>query len=96
MLLQLKAKVDKFTNDTVSKHYASKDVIAMLALKANYNTFTGDLSDYLYLADVDEEFIRKNYHEVLVTEAHASLEGLLAEQVKEYFEMKQKVIRERL
>ena len=76
----------------MGKHYANKDVVAMLALKSDYNNLNETLSDYLYLADVDDTFIVNNYMDILVSEAHSTLEGLSIEQVKEYFDIKQRAI----
>ena len=64
----------------------------MLALKSDYNNLNETLSDYLYLADVDDTFIVNNYMDILVSEAHSTLEGLSIEQVKEYFDIKQRAI----
>lgn len=63
----------------MAKHYADKDVVAMIALKSDYNKFKETLMDYLYLADVDDDFILQNYYDILVSEAHSTLEGLSVE-----------------
>ena len=48
----------------------------------------------MYLAEVDDVFILNNYLDVLASEAHSSLEGLSTDEVKDYFEMKQRALLE--
>ena len=78
----------------MGKHYADKEVVAMIGLRGDYNNLYSSFNDFLYLADVDDSFIYANYKDVLASEAHSTLEGLSVDLIKLYFDMKQRAVLE--
>ena len=89
--------MEVFMRDRVDKLYTDKDIVAMLALKAQYYLhFKENLQDLQYLATVDKEFIHDNYKDLLETDEFLSLEGCSVDQVRAYFEMKHRAVKEHL